>query len=753
MLRFRFPIVIIDEDFRSENTSGFGIRALAQAIEKEGFEVLGATSYGDLSQFAQQQSRASAFILSIDDEEFTPGPELDPAVLNLRKFIEEIRFKNADIPIYIYGETRTSQHIPNDILRELHGFIHMFEDTPEFVARHIIREARSYLDGLAPPFFKALMDYAQDGSYSWHCPGHSGGVAFLKSPVGQMFHQFFGENMLRADVCNAVEELGQLLDHTGPVLQSERNAARIFNADHCFFVTNGTSTSNKMVWHHTVAPDDVVVVDRNCHKSILHAIIMTGAVPVFLTPTRNHYGIIGPIPEAEFSPAAIQRKIAANPLLAGVDAQRVKPRILTLTQSTYDGVLYNTETIKHALDGYVDTLHFDEAWLPHAAFHRFYGSFHSMGKKRPRPRDQLVFATQSTHKLLAGISQASQVLVQDASERKLDRHLFNEAYLMHTSTSPQYAIIASCDVAAAMMEAPGGPALVEESIAESLDFRRAMRKVEAEYGADWWFKVWGPDLLASEGIGQSEDWVLRADNNWHGFGDLAEGFNLLDPIKCTIITPGLDLSGRFAASGIPASILTKFLAEHGVVVEKTGLYSFFIMFTIGITKGRWNTLLTALQQFKDDHDRNAPMWRILPEFCAAHPRYERMGLRDLCQAIHGMYARGDIARLTTEMYLSDLQPAMKPSDAYAHIARRRTERVAIDALEGRITTALLTPYPPGIPLLIPGERFNRKIVDFLRFTREFNAAFPGFDTDVHGLVEAEEDGAGRSYYVDCVEEA
>jgi hypothetical protein len=176
MQHFRFPIVIIDEDYRSENTSGLGIRALAQAIEKEGFEVLGVTSYGDLSQFAQQQSRASAFILSIDDEEFTPGPELDPAVLNLRKFIQEIRFKNADIPIYLYGETRTSQHIPNDILRELHGFIHMFEDTPEFVARHIIREAKSYLDGVAPPFFKALVDYAQDGSYSWHCPGHSGGV-------------------------------------------------------------------------------------------------------------------------------------------------------------------------------------------------------------------------------------------------------------------------------------------------------------------------------------------------------------------------------------------------------------------------------------------------------------------------------------------------------------------------------------------------------------------------------------------------
>ncbi|MFT3720954.1 Orn/Lys/Arg decarboxylase N-terminal domain-containing protein [Pseudorhodoferax sp.] len=755
-MKFRFPIVIIDEDYRSENTSGLGIRALAQAIESEGFEVLGVTSYGDLSQFAQQQSRASAFILSIDDEEFGAGPDLDPAVLNLRKFIEEVRRKNLDVPIYVYGETKTSRHMPNDILRELHGFIHMFEDTPEFVARHIIREAKSYLEGVQPPFFKALLDYAEDGSYSWHCPGHSGGVAFLKSPVGQMFHQFFGENMLRADVCNAVEELGQLLDHTGPVAESERNAARIFNADHCFFVTNGTSTSNKMVWHHTVAPGDVVVVDRNCHKSILHAIIMTGAIPVFLKPTRNHYGIIGPIPEQEFSPDAIREKIRANPLLRGVDADTVKPRVMTVTQSTYDGVLYNTETIKRMLDGYVDTLHFDEAWLPHAAFHPFYGAYHAMGKRRARPKESLVFATQSTHKLLAGISQASHVLVQDSQHRKLDRHLFNEAFLMHTSTSPQYAIIASCDVAAAMMEPPGGKALVEESILEALDFRRAMRKVEQEFGdGEWWFKVWGPERLVEEGIGRADDWIIKGEARaaqWHGFGELADGFNMLDPIKSTVVTPGLDLDGNFAAEGIPASIVTKFLAEHGIIVEKTGLYSFFIMFTIGITKGRWNTLLAALQQFKDDYAKNQPMWRILPEFCQQHRRYERMGLRDLCQHVHQLYARYDVARLTTEMYLSDLQPAMKPSDAYAHIAHRKTQRVPIDELEGRITTSLVTPYPPGIPLLIPGEVFNKKIVDYLKFSREFNLLCPGFETDIHGLVEIEDEHGKVHYYADCVAE-
>jgi arginine decarboxylase len=559
-----------------------------------------------------------------------------------------------------------------------------------------------------------------------------------------MFHQFFGENMLRADVCNAVEELGQLLDHTGPVAASERNAARIFNSDHLYFVTNGTSTSNKIVWHSTVAPGDIVVVDRNCHKSILHAIMMTGAIPVFLMPTRNNFGIIGPIPKSEFSWASIQAKIAANPFITDKNA---KPRVLTITQSTYDGVLYNVEDIKAELDGKIDTLHFDEAWLPHAAFHDFYGDYHAIGADRPRCKESMVFSTQSTHKLLAGLSQASQILVQDAEEQKLDRDIFNEAYLMHTSTSPQYSIIASCDVAAAMMEAPGGTALVEESIGEALDFRRAMRKVEQEWGADWWFKVWGPDDLSEEGIEERDAWMLKPGERWHGFGKLADGFNMLDPIKATIITPGLDVDGDFADDiGIPAAIVTKYLAEHGVIVEKCGLYSFFIMFTIGITKGRWNTLVTALQQFKDDYDKNQPLWRVLPEFVQKNPRYERVGLRDLCAEIHNVYKQNDVARLTTEMYLSNMVPAMRPADAFARMAHREIERVAVDELEGRVTAVLLTPYPPGIPLLIPGERFNKTIVDYLRFAREFNATFPGFETDVHGLVK---DKDGR-YYVDCV---
>jgi arginine decarboxylase len=339
--------------------------------------------------------------------------------------------------------------------------------------------------------------------------------------------------------------------------------------------------------------------------------------------------------------------------------------------------------------------------------------------------------------------------VQESVDGNFDKHRFNEAYLMHTSTSPQYAIIASCDVAAAMMEAPGGTALVEESIAEALDFRRAMRKVDAEYGDDWFFKVWGPEHLAEEGIGDREDWMLRPGDRWHGFGDLAEGFNMLDPIKATIITPGLGIDGDFGDTGIPAAIVTKYLAEHGIIVEKTGLYSFFIMFTIGITKGRWNSMVTELQQFKDDYDSNQPLWRVLPEFVAQHPAYERTGLRDLCDQIHSVYKANDVARVTTEMYLSSMVPAMTATEAYAKLVHREIDRVKIDELEGRVTSILLTPYPPGIPLLIPGERFNAIIVQYLQFAREFNERFPGFHTDIHGLV-AEVVNGKVEYFVDCV---
>lgn len=738
-MRPNFPVLLIDHP--TEQASYVArIDELVESLERTGIAVIRHAMSDDVDALVDYSSRVGAFVYSAPDYTGTPTQR---GVL--ADFVAAVRLKNATVPIFLLGSHIGAAAVALSVLKEVHGFVDVTEETSTFVARGITQSARNYFTAAEPPFFKALTNYVQSGANSWHTPGHSGGAAFLKSPAGTMFHQFFGENMLRADVCNAVEELGQLLDHTGPVFDAERNAARIFSADHLFFVTNGTSTSNKIVWNALISPGDVVLVDRNCHKSVLHALILTSAIPIFLTPTRNQAGIIGPIPRSEFEPQSIRAKIEANPFITD---KNVTPRMLTLTQSTYDGIIYNVETIKTMLDGEVDALHFDEAWLPHATFHEFYHDMHAIGRNRPRCESSLVFSTQSTHKLLAGLSQASQILVQESISERLDQQIFNEAFLMHTSTSPQYAIIASCDVAAAMMDQPAGSVLVEQSITEALEFRRAMIRI-AEQMDSWWFSVWGPNTPMREGVGVRADWQLEPTDEWHGFKDIESGFVMLDPLKATVMTPGLDLTGTFGDTGVPAAVVTRYLAEHGIVVEKTGLYSFLALFTIGITTGRWNTLIAQLQQFKVAYEANSPVAQVMPRFVSEHPQYEQIGLADLCQGVHDFYRRHDVARLTTDMYTSDLAPSMLPATAWAQLTRRRVDRVPVDELDGRTTAVLLTPYPPGIPLLIPGERFNATIVDYLHFAESFNQTFPGLETIIHGAETVVIDGQAR-LHVHCL---
>jgi arginine decarboxylase len=453
----------------------------------------------------------------------------------------------------------------------------------------------------ATPFFAALVEWAGGDSTVWGCPGHARGELFAKSPAGRAFREFFGDNVLLADASNAVEALGQLLDHTGPIGAGERRAARTFRADHLFFVLGGTSAANKMVWNATVGAGDVALVDRNCHKSVLHAIMATGAIPVYLQPTRNLAGLIGPIPRGEFSRDSIRRKLAAHPLVADPD----RPvRLIALTQSTYDGIVYHADEVKRLLDGAVDVFHFDEAWLAHAGFHEFYDGWHAIDNTRPRTQRAIVYATQSTHKLLGAMTQASQVLVQDSESVALDRALFNESFMMHTTTSPQYSLLASCEVSAAIMAGDAGRELVAGALADSLDFRRAMNRAGA--GRDWWFGTWGPDLPEGAGVPERADWELTAGAAWHGFAAVDDRFAMLDPTKVTVTSPGMSLDGEYATRGIPAVIIQKYLAEHRVIVEKTSLYATLFIFTVGMPRGAWRPLIATLEQFKADYDAGQP---------------------------------------------------------------------------------------------------------------------------------------------------
>jgi arginine decarboxylase len=741
-----FPIAIIDEDYEGKRAAGRGMRQLAAAIEKEGFRVVAGLSYTDAQRLVEVFNNESCWLVSVDGAE---------AGAQQWQILEEVlgakRRRNDRLPIFLFGDERTAEMVPASVLRHANAFMRLFEDSPEFLARVIARAANLYLERLPPPMFKALMDYTLHGSYSWHTPGHGGGVAFRKSPVGNLFYQFFGENTLRSDISVSVGALGSLLDHTGAIAEGERNTARIFGSDETLFVVGGTSTSNKIVWHGMVSKGDLVLCDRNCHKSILHSLIMTGATPIYLVPSRNGLGIIGPISREQFTPESIRQKVAASPLAKETNG---KVRLLVMTNSTYDGLCYNVDAIKQLLGDTVDVLHFDEAWYAYANFHEFYDGYHGISSARPtRSPHAITFATQSTHKLLAALSQSSMIHVQHSEKQRLDMARFNEAFMMHTSTSPQYGIIASCDVAAAMMEQPAGRALVQETIDEALSFRRAMTAVKKQMNDSWWFDVWQPEPMAAQPANDRAHWVLKPGDRWHGFEGLAENHVLVDPIKVTILTPGLSANGSMQQHGIPAAVVTKFLSSRRIEIEKTGLYSFLVLFSMGITRGKWSTLVTELINFKDLYDTNAPLRRVLPAFVDAHPAaYTKMGLKDLCEQVHQVYREDNLPKAQKDMYTTLPEMAMRPADAYESLVRGRVESVEIDQLTGRTLAVMLVPYPPGIPLIMPGERITaatKSIHDYLLYARDFDRRFPGFETDIHGL-RFEPAANGRRYLVDCV---
>jgi arginine decarboxylase len=742
-----FPIAIIDEDYDGKHAAGRGMRQLASAIEKEGFRVVAGVSYQDARRLVEVFNSESCWLVSVD------GAEVEAATQ--WQLLEEVlaakRRRNDRLPIFLFGDKRTAEMVPGSVLKHANAFMHLFEDSFEFLARTIVRSAQRYLERLPPPLFKALMEYTLRGGYSWHTPGHGGGVAFRKSPVGHLFYQFFGENTLRSDISVSVGRLGSLLDHTGPIAEGERNAARVFGADETQFVVGGTSTSNKIVWHGMVGRGDLVLCDRNCHKSILHSLIMTGATPIYLVPSRNGLGIIGPISREQFTPESIRRQIAASPFVK--DANQ-KVRLLVMTNSTYDGLCYNIDGIKQLIEDAVEVLHFDEAWFAYANFHDFYDGYHAISSTRPaRSPRAITFATQSTHKLLAAFSQSSMIHIQKGQSSRLDMARFNEAFMMHTSTSPQYGIIASCDVAAAMMEQPAGRALVQETIDEAFSFRRAMTAVQKQLVDSWWFDVWQPDEMAVHPVDERSRWVLKPGDRWHGFAGLAENHVLVDPIKVTILTPGLSADGRMHQHGIPATIVTKFLSDRRIEVEKTGLYSFLVLFSIGITKGKWSTLVTELINFKDLYDANAPLNRVLPSLVDAQPgAYGKIGLKDLCQRVHQAYCDDNLPSAQRDMYTTLPEMRMRPAEAYDRLVRGRVESVEIDNLMGRTLAVMVVPYPPGVPLMMPGERItsaSKSIQDYLVYARGFDGKFPGFETDIHGL--RFESSAGRKrYLVDCV---
>ncbi|MET7457747.1 Orn/Lys/Arg decarboxylase N-terminal domain-containing protein [Streptomyces sp. NPDC005574] len=748
------------------------MRRIGKELESKGLEPRWAADVHEARAVLHTEAGLAAAVVAWDLPNGASTVGDDPGGAEVLRQIQR-RFQRLPVFLLMNDESdHDLERLPLWVSEAVVGYIWPLEDTASFIAGRVVAAARVYSDDILPPFFKALRRFDDAHEYSWHTPAHSGGVAFLKSAAGRAFFDYFGERLFRSDLSISVGELGSLFEHSGPIGAAERNAARVFGAERTYFVLHGNSTADRMVGHYCVTGDEIALIDRNCHKSVLHGLVISGARPVYLVPTRNGYGLAGPLPPHAITRQAVAARIAANPLAAG--ATSADAPYAVVTNSTYDGLCYDTLAVAHALAPSTPRLHFDEAWFAYARFHPLYAGRYGMavgpdtfeGPDRPT-----VFSTQSTHKLLAALSQSAMVHVTSSPRAPVEHERFNEAFMMHGTTSPLYPAIASLDVAAAMMDGPQGQWLIDEAVTEAIRFRQAVvrtarRISQAGDRPDWFFGVWQPDRVTDPETRQRipfadapaellreepSCWQLEPGADWHGFAGLTEGYCMLDPVKVTVTCPGVSATGVTSPRGIPARILSAYLADRGIVVEKTDSYSTLVLFSMGITKGKWGTLLDALMDFKSLYDADAPLERVLPGLSQQYPlRYGGGTLRGLCQDMHEHLTRSELVEALDTAFQDLPQPVEPPQGCYRQLIRGNTQRLRLADAAGRVAAAMVTVTPPGIPVLMPGESVgdpDGPLLRYLRALEAFDKTFPGFHSEAHGVTTDPESG---DYLIECL---
>jgi ornithine decarboxylase len=706
--------------------------------------------------------------------------------IDTQAVIAKMKDIGLEAPVFIVVFDRNDIPQIRQLLKEeVTGFILTDEDTPDFIARFVNRHFDDYVNSLKTPFFGALADYNDRSNEAWDCPGHNGGMYFRKSPIGRAFFEYLGEHVFRMDLCNADVELGDLLIHAGPARKAEEEAAKILGADRTYFVLNGTSTSNKVVLSALVKEGDLVLYDRNNHKSNNQgALQIAGGIPVYLETDRNPQGLIGPVDYHAWDEKNIREKIKNHPLVKDPGAwKRPRPfRVLIMQTVTYDGTIYNVRDVLDRVGPLCDYILFDEAWGSYLPFHPLFHNNCAMGLKATAD-DPGIISTQSTHKQLSGFSQASQICVKDkhieGQQRHSDHKRFNEFYMLHASTSPFYPLWASLDVGAQMMKGRNGFHLWNEAIGTAIEMRKTLRKLGRQYVSEakteaerWFFDPFVPDVVTLKGSEHHKDiadtpwediptevllkekrcWEMKKGAAWHGYTHIEDGYAMVDPCKLELVTPGFDRrTGAYLDWGIPASVLAQFLRERGIVPEKNDINTILFLVTPGIEISKAGTLISALVRFKRLFDANAPLAEVLPAFTRAHSQhYASTGVRDLCVAMHRFYREYDCSGLQKRQFRSEHFPeiAMSPREAIQKLASNEVDYLPLDQVEGRIAATLNLVYPPGIAVIVPGERYTKRckpMLDYFRMFEESYARFPGFANEIQGVFPEEVDGKTKLY--------
>ena len=613
----------------------------------------------------------------------------------------------------------------------------------------------SYEALILPPFFKALSDYVGDNNAQFDCPGHQGGQFFAKHPTGRAFYDFFGDHIFRADLCNADVKLGDLLIHEGYARDAQAHAAAVYNADKTYFVLNGTSSANKVVLNALLTPGDIILYDRNNHKSICHGgLVMSGATPIYLETARNPFGSIGGILEHCFDESYIRNLIGEkDPNKAKAD----RPiRLAVIQLGTYDGTIYNARQVVDKIGHLCDYIFFDSAWVGYEQFIPMMKDCSPLLLELG-PNDPGILVTQSVHKQQAGFSQTSQIHKKDkhikGQDRYVDHKRFNNSFMMHASTSPFYPLFASLDVNAKIHEGELGKQLWRECIEVGIDARKSVLShckylrplvPPIVHGKKW------EEGNTQEMANDVSYFAFEPNAKWHSFKGYGEGQYFIDPCKFQLITPGINVeTGAYEDIGIHANILANYLRENRIIPEKCDLNTILFLMTPAESKEKMDALVDQLVRFEELIDRNAPMEEVLPSIYYSHlDKYKGYHIRQLCQEIHDFYKARNVSTLQQRLFSKAYFPeyVMNPQEANFEFQRNKGELVSLDEAEGRIALEGALPYPPGVLCVHPGERWSRTACDYFLALEEGINQLPGFAPEIQGVYLIEQpDGSKKAY--------
>ena len=657
------------------------------------------------------------------------------------------------IPVFLY--LRDEENTPEELVGHVVGVISDNLTDRRLFGRQIDEAAKRYEDKVLPPFFGALAQYVYKGKSQFDCPGHQGGAYFRRHPAGRAFYDFYGEELFRSDLCNADVAMGDLLIHEGAPLKAQKAAAKIYNADKTYFVLNGTSASNKVVLNVALTPGDLVLYDRNNHKSVNHgALLQAGATPIYLETARNPFGFIGGIDEKCFDEKYL-RDLIREKCPEKADAKRPF-RLAVIQLGTYDGTIYNARQVIDKIGHLCDYILFDSAWVGYEQFIPMMRDCSPLLLELG-PEDPGIFVTQSVHKQQAGFSQSSQIHKKDAHIRGQDRFIphkvLNNAFMMHASTSPFYPLFASLDVNAKMQEGEAGRRLWADCVKTTIDARKLLldtchhikpfipNKVR---GADW--KSYPTNLIAQD----LEFFKFVPGEKWHSFEGYGENQYFVDPCKFMLTTPGINVeTGEYEDFGVPATILANYLRENGIIPEKNDLNSILFLMTPAENKEKMDHLVSQIARFEKYLDEDAPLEDVLPGLYKHYEyRYHDYSIRQLCQEMHDFYKERNIKEIQKQMFCSEYMPksVINPQDAHFAFLRGQAELVRMEDAEGRVAAEGALPYPPGVLCCFPGEVWGGPVLKYFLAWQEAMGRMPGFAPELQGVYVEDNGRGGKQVY-------